>query len=41
MTIEALAPFRVAVRRGPSGDPQPLPYLDDAARTGERGAIDI
>jgi fumarylacetoacetase len=28
---QALAPFRNAVPPRPSGDPQPLPYLDDAA----------
>ena len=28
MTLEALAPYRVAFTR-PEGDPAPLPYLDD------------
>ena len=28
---QALAPFRKAMRPRPSGDPAPLPYLDDAA----------
>jgi fumarylacetoacetase len=28
---EALAPFRKAMPERPSGDPRPLPYLDDAA----------
>ncbi len=31
VTIEALAPYRVAQRPRPEGDPQPLPYLWDAA----------
>jgi fumarylacetoacetase len=31
ITIEALAPFRVAQPPRPSGDPAPLPYLTDAA----------
>ena len=39
VTAEALAPFRSAFVR-PSGDPQPLPYLDSAANR-EQGAIDI
>ena len=39
VTMEALAPFRAAFKR-PEGDPQPLPYLDDA-RNRERGALDI
>jgi len=39
VTMEALAPFRVPFVR-PEGDPQPLPYLDDA-RNRERGAVDI
>ncbi len=30
MTAEALAPFRMAAFARPEGDPQPLPYLDDA-----------
>ena len=28
---QALAPFRKAMPKRPAGDPQPLPYLDDAA----------
>ncbi|MGQ9723968.1 MAG: fumarylacetoacetase [Tepidimonas sp.] len=39
VTLEALAPYRVAFER-PSGDPHPLPYLDDAANRA-RGAFDI
>jgi fumarylacetoacetase len=39
VTLDALQPFRVSYRR-PSGDPDPLPYLDSEAN-GERGAIDI
>ena len=39
VTMEALAPFRAAFTR-PAGDPQPLPYLDDALNR-ERGALDI
>jgi fumarylacetoacetase len=39
VTLEALAPFRVAFER-PPGDPQPLPYLDSDANR-ERGAFDI
>ena len=39
VTMEALAPFRVAFKR-PADDPQPLAYLDSAAnRSG--GALDI
>ncbi len=30
VTAEALAPFRMAAFARPEGDPQPLPYLDDA-----------
>ncbi len=39
VTLQALAPFRTAFTR-PAGDPQPLPYLDDA-RNRDIGAIDI
>ena len=31
ISSQALAPFRKAMPRRPAGDPQPLPYLDDAA----------
>ena len=37
--MEALAPFRARLSR-PSGDPRPLPYLDDE-RDRESGAIDV
>ncbi len=30
VTVEALAPFRIAQPPRPNGDPQPLPYLSDA-----------
>ena len=39
VTMEALAPFRAPFER-PTGDPQPLPYLD-APTNRERGALDI
>lgn len=39
VTMEALAPFRRPFTR-PAGDPQPLPYLDDAGQR-ERGALDV
>jgi fumarylacetoacetase len=39
VTLEALAPFRAAFVR-PAGDPQPLPYLDDAGNR-DHGALDI
>jgi fumarylacetoacetase len=39
VTLEALAPFRAPWTR-PTGEPQPLAYLDDAD-TRARGAIDI
>jgi fumarylacetoacetase len=39
VTMEALAPFRVAFAHPPS-DPQPLPYLDSAVNR-EAGGIDI
>jgi fumarylacetoacetase len=35
VTMEALAPFRVPAPARPTGDPAPLPYLDDA---GDRAA---
>ena len=40
ITMEALAPFRVAQPPRPAGDPQPLPYLWDEADQKE-GAFDI
>jgi fumarylacetoacetase len=40
VTPEALAPFRRAQPPRPDGDPQPLPYLFDAADQ-EGGALDI
>jgi len=40
VTAEALAPFRKAMPPRPDGDPQPLPYLDDAADR-ESGAIAV
>jgi fumarylacetoacetase len=40
LTAEALAPFRTAAFSRPAGDPQPLPYLDDAADRAE-GGLDI
>jgi fumarylacetoacetase len=40
VTVEALAPFRVAQPPRPEGDPQPLPYLWDATDQRE-GAFDI
>ncbi|HEU4993269.1 MAG TPA: fumarylacetoacetase [Gemmatimonadaceae bacterium] len=40
VTMDALAPFRVAAPTRPAGDPAPLPYLADAASV-ERGAMDI
>jgi len=39
VTMEALAPFRAKFER-PSGDPQPLPYLDGKGNR-ERGGLDI
>jgi len=39
VTMDALAPFRARLDR-PSGDPRPLPYLDDE-RDREAGAIDV
>ena len=39
VTLEALAPYRCAFTR-PTGDPQPLPYLDSAANR-SAGALDI
>ena len=39
VTLEALAPFRTSWQR-PDGDPQPLPYLDDAS-VRDSGAFDI
>jgi len=40
VTMEALAPYRVAAFRRPEGDPAPLPYLSDAADRAH-GAIDV
>ncbi|MBV9553323.1 MAG: fumarylacetoacetase [Alphaproteobacteria bacterium] len=40
VTMEALAPFRVAQPRRPAGDPRPLDYLWDEADQ-RRGAFDI
>ncbi|HMO48133.1 MAG TPA: fumarylacetoacetase [Rubrivivax sp.] len=40
VTLEALAPYRVAPPLREAGDPQPLPYLDSAANR-EHGAFDI
>ena len=39
VTMEALAPFRAKFER-PTGDPQPLPYLDSQANR-DGGALDI
>lgn len=39
VTLEALAPYRAPFVR-PAGDPQPLPYLDNAAQRAQ-GALDI
>ncbi len=39
VTMEALAPYRTAFTR-PSGDPQPLPYLDSPFNR-EHGVIDV
>jgi fumarylacetoacetase len=39
VTMEALAPFRARFER-PTGDPQPMSYLDSPANR-ERGALDI
>jgi fumarylacetoacetase len=40
VTPEALAPFRAAQPKRPEGDPQPLPYLADAADQA-KGALDL
>jgi fumarylacetoacetase len=40
VTAEALEPFRIAQPARPDGDPQPLPYLLDAADQ-QSGALDI
>jgi fumarylacetoacetase len=40
VTLEALAPYRIAQPARPDGDPQPLPYLLDASDQA-RGAFDI
>jgi fumarylacetoacetase len=39
VTMEALEPYRVAMRARPDGDPAPLAYL--ASKTAERDAIDF
>ncbi len=40
VTLDALEPFRVAARVRASGEPSPLPYLDDP-RDRDRGGVDI
>jgi fumarylacetoacetase len=40
VTMEALAPFRLAASSRPAGDPQPLPYLSDE-NDREHGGVDI
>ena len=40
VTLEALEPFRVPALIRPEGDPEPLPYLDDA-RHRDRGGLDL
>ena len=40
VTAEALAPFRTSAFARPAGDPQPLPYLDDADDRAH-GGLDI
>lgn len=40
VTQEALLPFRCAPQTRPEGDPQPLPYLTDAAHE-RSGALDV
>ena len=40
VSLEALAPFRVPAATRPAGDPEPLPYLDDAANRAQ-GGFDI
>ncbi len=40
VTLEALAPYRVAPPARPEGDPAPLPYLDGAANR-TQGAFDL
>jgi fumarylacetoacetase len=40
VTAQALAPFRTAAFARPQGDPQPLPYLDDAEDRAQ-GGLDI
>ena len=40
VTAEALAPFRVPASARPAGDPQPLPYLQDAEDR-QRGGFDV
>jgi fumarylacetoacetase len=42
VTVEALAPFRIAQPARPDGDPRPLPYLwDEADQGGGAFAIDL
>ena len=40
VSADALAPFRSAMPSRPEGDPQPLPYLDDAADR-QSGALSV
>ncbi len=40
VTLEALAPFRVAAFQRPQGDPQPLPYLSSRSNQ-DHGGIDL
>ncbi len=40
LTLEALEPYRVPALIRPEGDPDPLPYLDDA-RQRDRGGLDL
>ncbi len=40
LTLEALEPYRVPALMRPEGDPDPLPYLDDA-RQRDRGGLDL
>ena len=40
VTLDALAPYRIAPPPRPAGDPQPLPYLNSAFDR-EQGALDV
>jgi fumarylacetoacetase len=40
VTLEALEPYRVPANQRPTGDPEPLPYLDSRMNR-ERGGIDV